>query len=267
MEKQHLYGLASYDFIHPADRVAMNTVEKIPGFDLLTKFIVENSIEVFYNIMLKGSSIKITSQNAPRIISIFQEVADNLEVSLFPDIYLERGYQFRNHIIGYKNPIVLLQTNCVDKLSDERLFFIAGRCMSGIKAGHNKFEFFSDVISNLSEMIPFGIANALQLPLLQWKRKAELSRDRGGLLACQNYEEAMRTLMLYAGVPYGMEQAILIDDFVGQAVEFKSKGGIEKLGRLTMTAFNNSAWTVERAAELFNWYETGQYENVILRHT
>jgi hypothetical protein len=268
MERKHLYQLSSYDFIHPSDKKAANAIEKIPGFEKLTSFIQEKSIEKLYGIQLKGSAIRLTDMNSPKIMNIFKTVADLLEVQKFPDIYIYRNYLYEHRIVGYANPIVMLATSCIEHLPEDRIYFIVGRCMGAIKAGHNKLEFFSDVISQIGNMIPIPGTDALQIPLLQWRRKADLSRDRAGLLACQNYEEAMRMLMLYAGVDRNTENTIKIEDFMQQAVDFRnSSGGIEHAGKYLMTLFQSSSWVIERAAELFNWYETGEYDQVMIQHS
>jgi len=266
MIRKRLYELNSYDFVHPADKRTAIAVEKIPGFETLVSFIQEHAIEQYYNILLKGGSIKLTEKNSPKVLGIFREVAEILGVSKFPDIYLHRSFRYDNRIIGYAHPVVLLATSCLEDISEDRIYFIAGRCLGGIKAGHNKLEFLSDIIGQIDNIIPG--ADAVQLPLLQWRRKSDLSRDRAGLLACQNYGEAMRMLMLYAGANVGAENTIQIEDFVQQAVEFRNKSSnINQAGKYIMTLFQYSSWVIERAAELFNWYETGEYEKLMIHHT
>ena len=268
--KNKLYQLSSYDFIHPSDKNAMNAIEKLPGFEKFTAFIHENTIEQYYNIYLKGGLIRLTEKNSPEILRIFRHVAEILEVSKFPDIYLQRSFRYENKIIGYANPVVLLATSCLENMPEDRIYFIAGRCMGGIKAGHNKMEFFSELIteSGMGIDVLKAAVNTLQIPLLQWRRKADLSRDRAGLLACQNYDEAMRMLMLYAGVTVGSENEIKIEDFLQQAVEFRNISGlVGKAGKYVQTLYKDSSWVIERAAELFNWYETGEYEILMINHS
>lgn len=260
-------NISAEEFIHPLDRDAMAIVNHIPGMETLTKFIVENSIEIVYNIQLKGSTIRLTESNAPRVYGLYKEVAEVLGITKLPDIYLTRGYNFLNRIIGYSEPMILLHTNCIENLNDQQLKFILGRCLSGILLKHNKLEFLCDVIDML-KVVPAveAVASALTLPLSQWHRKAELSRDRGGLLACQDFEAAMQVMMLMSGVPYGSEKDIDIYDYIEQAVKFQKTKGLEKAGRVAMTAFANEAWIIDRASELFLWYDMGKYDEIILKY-
>lgn len=263
MGQQILRGLQNEDFFHSFDKDAMEVVNSVPGLNKITEFILSNSIETLYNIQLKGAALRITEKNAPKVFSAFKDAATVLEMETVPEIYLNRGYHFKNRIIGYKNPIVLLDTNCIDQLNDTQLRFIAGRCLGGIRLRHNKLEFLCDISNMLSGFFP-GVVAALSVPLAQWHRKSELSRDRAGLLACQDFESAIQVLMLISGTPYGTEQNIDIYDYLDQAVLFQKSKGLEKIGRTIETLTSNNAWIIERASELFNWYESGKYEEILM---
>lgn len=261
-----LNNLRAEEFIHPFDKDAMAVINAVPGLDKLTEWILQNSVEVFYNIQLKGSSIQLNEQNSPRIYKIYRQTAEILGVTQLPDLYLQRGYQFLNRIIGYHTPIILLHTNCVERLDDMQLRFILGRCLSGIMLGHNKLEFICDIVNTIGSATLPTVATAISMPLSQWHRKSELSRDRGGLLAAQNFDAAMQTMMLMSGIPYNEEKNIDVFDYLDQAMAFRKSGGLEKMGRITMTAFSQNSWMIDRATELYLWYDLGDYDKLIIGH-
>ncbi len=263
MEKTLLSRLVNEDFIHPTDKASIEAINKIPGFEALTKFIYKNGIEIFYNVKLKGSSLKLSEKNCPRVVNTFKEAASILNMDDIPDIYLERGYQFKNQIIGYEKPIVLLHTNCVDYLDDDQLSFIAGRCLGGIRLGHNKLELFCDVIDQFGRIIPKEIMAVVLMPLLQWQRKSDFSQDRAGLLTCQNINIAVEVMMLESGIPYGEEKNIDVADFISQAIDFHSKKFIEQAGKTIITLSNEHAWIIDRVAELFTWNEMGNLDRIL----
>lgn len=263
MEKILLSRLTNDDFIHPLDKASMDRINGVPGFEALTRFIYKNSIEVFYNVKLKGSSIKLSENNCPRVIKIFKEAAEILNMDEVPDIYLERGYRFKNQIIGYEKPIVLLHTNCIDYLDDDQLSFIAGRCLGGIKLGHNKLELFCDVVDQFSAIIPKEVMAVVLMPLFQWKRKSDFSQDRAGLLTCQDFNSAIQVMMLESGIPYGEEKNIDFADYISQAVTFHGNNFVEKTGKAVITLSNESAWIIDRVAELFTWNEMGNLDRIL----
>lgn len=267
MEQTILKDLQSSEFIHNLDKAGMDAVNAIPGFDSISKFIIENSVEAYFNILLKGSAIQLTEKNSPYVLNVFKEVAEILDYKQeLPAIYITRGFNFSNKIQGYKHPIVILDSNCVEQLDENQLKFIAGRCLGGIIAGHNKFEFFAWMINSIGSAVLPIISSVATLPIGQWQRKSQLTRDRSGLLACQNFESAIQVLMLTSGIPYGTEKEIDCYEYLNQAVAFQKIKGLEKLGRVTMTLGNNDAWLVDRASELFHWYDLGGYDTIIMNH-
>ena len=263
---QKLNNLKGADFVHSYDKDAMAIVNAVPGFEKMTDFIVKNSVEVYYNILLKGSAIRLTKENSPKVFAIYRETANILGVADLPDLYLVRGYTFMNRIIGYHEPIILLHSNCVEHLDDVQLRFIFGRCLSGIMLGHNKLEFLCDIIDGLGLTPIAAVAAALAVPLSQWHRKSELSRDRGGLLACQDFDAAMQVMMLMSGMPYGTEKDVDIYDYLEQAMAFRNTGALEKFGRITMTTFSQNSWMIDRATELYLWHDMGDYDKVLIEH-
>lgn len=267
MEQTILTGLQTTEFIHHLDKAGMDTVNAIPGFDSVSKFIIENSVETYFNILLKGSAIQLTEKNSPYVLKVFKEAAEILDYKQeLPSIYLTRGFNFSNKIQGYKHPIVILDSNCVEQLDENQLQFIAGRCLGGIIAGHNKFEFFAWTINSIGNSVLPIVSSLATLPIGQWQRKSFLTRDRAGLLACQSFESAIQVLMLTSGVPYGTEKDIDYYEYLNQAVAFQKTKGLEKFGRVSMTLGNDEAWLIDRASELFCWYDLGEYDTIIMNH-
>ena len=76
----------------------------------------------------------------------------------------------------------------------------------------------------------------------------------------------MQVMMLMSGVPYGDEKNIDIYDYIDQAVKFRETKGLEKAGRVAMTAFADKSWMIDRASELFLWHDMGKYDEIIMNH-
>ncbi len=267
MEQTPLTGLQTTEFIHNLDKAGLDAINAIPGFESVSKFIIENSVETYYNILLRGSAIQLTEKNSPYAVGAFREAAETLDFQQeLPAIYLTRGYNFSNRIQGYKHPIVILDTNCVEQLDENQLKFIAGRCLGGIMAEHNKFEFFAWTINAIGNSVLPVISALATLPIGQWQRKSHLTRDRAGLLACQDFEAAIQVMMLTSGVPYGNEKDIDYYEYLNQAVAFQKSRKLEKFGRITMTLGNDEAWMIDRASELFRWYDLGEYDTILMNH-
>jgi hypothetical protein len=100
---------------------------------------------------------------------------------------------------------------------------------------------------------------------MHWQRMSEFTADRAGLLACQDADAALRTMMKLAGLPQKYSKDVNTQDFIEQAREFKAMEG-EKLNLIAKWLSTMGAthpWTVLRAQHLLQWVESGEYEKVL----
>jgi Zn-dependent protease with chaperone function len=95
---------------------------------------------------------------------------------------------------------------------------------------------------------------------------SEFSADRAGLLACQNPEAAIDTVIKMAGVPQKYFSSVSHEAFLEQAKEFEYLlSGAESVIKNISVLDNTHPWTVLRAAELIKWIESGEYERILNR--
>lgn len=262
---QKLYDLNVFEYQHPADKMAMDVVKKTPGFNKLGEMLTEIDNEYNDRIFWLGSYIRLTNINAPRIIKLFDEVCDILGFDKKCEIYSCRDYSFRLDVGGIKNPIIRIPDVILEKFTDDQFRFVFGQVVTILKG--NMLPMFS-LARNL-KFIPM-VSDALKPPIGQWRRKAQLTIDRGGLLACQNFDLSMQYLMLTAGLPYKMLNQVNPYDYIDEISRtYKSKNSVaEFVGKITQTVLNDrNAWSNERMVELFNWHESGQFQTIVVRHT
>jgi hypothetical protein len=103
---------------------------------------------------------------------------------------------------------------------------------------------------------------ALIAALREWQRKAELSGDRAGLLAVQDYQPALRTHMKLAGGAH-LDQ-IDVDGFLQQAADYESAGDLrDGVLKLLNTERQTHPFAVVRAAELRRWADSEEYRAIL----
>src|SRR2546426_11587307 len=79
----------------------------------------------------------------------------------------------------------------------------------------------------------------IQLALLEWFRKSELSSDRAGLLACQDPTASLRVNLKFAGG--GDMSQMDLNAFLVQAKEYEAAGGaIDRILDRKSTRLNSS---------------------------
>ena len=105
-------------------------------------------------------------------------------------------------------------------------------------------------------------ARAVLVALLEWSRKSELSCDRAGLLAVQDPEVVMRTMLKMAGG--GEDEETNLQEFIVQAEEYRAGGDVadQVFKILNLIGSTHPFWTL-RVSELRAWIESGDYDRIV----
>lgn len=275
MERKQLYELAPQDYEHNFDRETRNLLEDTAGLDFIISQINKFGIERILKIKYTGSYLKINSKNFPTLYSVLEEACRILALDKIPDLYVVWSYDINALTAGVENPIVVVNSGCIDLLSPEELLFVIGHELGHIKSNHvlyyqmvNLMPLFTKILGDMTLGIGSTVGVGVQIALLNWQRMAELTADRAGLLVCQDINTATIALMKMAGLPQKFFNSIVIEDFIAQAKEFQNYDydTFDLVAKVISTMGQTHPWTVMRAAELFKWVESGDY-NKILENT
>jgi Zn-dependent protease with chaperone function len=115
-----------------------------------------------------------------------------------------------------------------------------------------------------SEIIKLVVSMGIASALLAWARRAELSCDRAALLVTQDPHVIGRTMMKLAGGTFASK--IDYDLFLEQGREFKKQYDESRLDRFWADVMNSGLshpFPIWRVAEILEWVETGQYEQLM----
>ena len=265
-----LLELDSRVYEHPVDRAAMKKLEKLPGFDKLTNFVMNWAYVKWQLIDLRGSNFRVTEQSCPELYNQVKDIAAVLDVRDFPEIYTEWGYYVNAYTSGYKEDTLLtIYSGAVDLLTKEQLDYVIGHEFGHIKSKHLLYHMMAEMFAVFANQLP--IASELILPLrialTYGHRMSEFTADRAGLLACQDIDAAINTEIITAGVPKKYFGSVDRNAFLEQAKEFEYLlTGAESVIKNISVLDNTHPWTVLRAAELIKWYESGEYDRIISQY-
>jgi Zn-dependent protease with chaperone function len=274
MESKKIHFLKVENYEHPWDRAARDALEQMPGFTAIIKKLNEVGFERLLRIQYTGSSLKVNGNNLPDVHEVLQEACNILAITHQPDLYLQWQHSINAFTAGVDKPILVLNSGCIDLLSQEELLFVIAHELGHIKSKHVLYYETASYLPALAHLIgsaTLGIGSllttGLQLALLNWKRMSELTADRAGLLACQKPEVAATTMVKMAGLPQKYYDSNLVDEFIKQAKEFESYDydTLDQLAKVISTMSQSHPWTVMRAAELFKWVDSGEYEKALHR--
>lgn len=263
-----LVGLKSETYEHPFDREALDKLKKVPGVDRVTNFLLNWTFVNWHLIELQGSHFRITRESCPELYALIKEVEETLDITDRPKIYTKWGYAINGYTTGTKdNTLMMLNSGAVDLLTDNQLKYVVGHEMGHIKSNHVLYHMMAEFLPSIISLIPGGniLTAPIQLALLYWQRMSELTADRAGLLACQDKEAALESIVKMAGLPLKYFDNINEDAFLKQAEEFAKmhegfiNGAMANISIMTST----HPWTVYRAAELVKWINSGEYDRIL----
>ncbi len=105
----------------------------------------------------------------------------------------------------------------------------------------------------------------MNLALLEWSRKSELSADRAALLVTGNKDSIIKLLMKLAGGSWHISEMIDQHEFVMQAKQFEelTKGlSLNKFYRMAGNVFQDHPYAVLRAHEIHEWASSEEYARI-----
>lgn len=267
-----LRGLSAADFYDPDDLKGLKKLESVPGIKKIVAEIISNIREKYTSIEMYGDGIIVTHAGYPHLFNILEEVSATLDVKDIPAFSMSWGYDISIGTEGTKSPRITALSGAIDLLDDEELKFLLGHEIGHIVAGHKPFHnVLITLYTPLMKMVPNAeVWLALLRPmLLQWYRTSDFTADRAGLLACQDIDIAIRTMVKMAGIPKKYYNQISNESFLKQAMEFNRKNTNLADGLIQNLSINTACvpWMVMRAAKLYSWYKSGEYTEVINKYT
>lgn len=266
-----LHGLKADSYISPEDKAGLDKLNAIPG---VKKFLID-TVSMFrekvFSIEMHGDGLNITSDSYPELYNILHTAAKTLNIEKIPDFSLRWSYEISIGSEGAANPRITALNGAIDLLEDEELLFLLGHELGHLAAGHKPFQnLLITLYTPLVNQVPHAnIALALLRPLmLQWYRVSDYTADRAGLLACQNIDVALRTMIKMSGLPKKYFKNIKPETILSQAIEFERKNQDLASGIIQNLTINTACapWLVVRAAKLYSWYKSGDYLEIINKH-
>lgn len=272
MAPKTLTGLRPQAYEHPSDTATLNALTRTAGLDTLVRKLNSWGFERLLRVQLTGSYLRATPDSMSDLYEWLVTARERLDVPMLPDLYVAGSGELNAITAGVDHPLILLYSGAVEQLTPDELQFVIAHELGHIKSGHvlyYQIAEFLPVIAGVIGTITLGLGDllstGLQVALLHWKRMSEFTADRAGLLACQDADVAMRTLMKLAGLPPRYYKSINTEDFLRQAREFEAMDTetLNKIAKWFSTMGATHPWTVMRAQQLLLWVDRGGYEEVL----
>lgn len=251
---------------HAADRAALNALRAIPGVDEVIRKIFGFFGERGVRLLFQANAVRVGPTQFPRVHSAFTDVCATLDWEPRPDLFISQTPFANAGAFGMDRPFIVLNSGALNLLDEEELYTILGHELGHVISGHALYRTILVIILEFGfRNLPFlaGIALLpIQIALLEWYRKSELSSDRAGLLASQDPLASMRMFMKLAGG--GNIKDMDLDAFMVQAKEYEEGGdAVDTIYKVINTLGMTHPFHTLRAAELQRWVESGEYDRIL----
>lgn len=261
-----LEGIAPAAWEHPADRAALNTLRSIPGFDEVVRRILGFFGERGIRHVFLANAVRVGPRQRPALDALLTEVLETLDWPERPELYVTQTPELNAGAVGFERPFIVLNSGALGVLGREEQRVVLGHELGHIMSGHATYRTVALLFLLLGTRgLPFLTGLALlpvELALLEWYRKSELSSDRAGLLASQDVMASMRVFLTFAGGAGGDDE-LNVEEFLAQAAEYEEVGSaLDSVVKLVNVAFRTHPFNTVRAAELQRWVRSGEYERV-----
>jgi Zn-dependent protease with chaperone function len=263
----HSYKDISPDaFTHPLDRNAIAALRKIPGFDFALRKMMEYGYEKVLRVNAMADDVKVSSKTCNYVHEMAVQASNCLGVST-PDVFINQNPHPNASTFGVEYPLITIQSGLIELLTEDELYAVIAHEMSHIKCHHVLYHMLADFLVNASSVLGLagGFIIPLNLALLEWSRKAELSADRGALVVTNNKKAYIKLLMKLAGGSEYIAEMIDENEFVEQAEQFEKitkKIGLNKFYRIASNITRTHPFPVLRANEINNWADGDEYKAI-----
>jgi Zn-dependent protease with chaperone function len=267
-----LKGLPPLAFQHPLDLKATESLKKIKGFDWLAAKFVEYGVERMEYVNHIGGAIRVGPKQYAKHYKMLLQCCEILDVPE-PEIYVMQG-GMNAYTSGHNHPFIVLETSLLELMDDDdEVMAVIAHELGHIKCGHALYKTMARGIKPLLEIAgkaTLGVGGlvgaSVEVGLLAWNRRSELSADRAALLVMQNARPCISMLMKLAGGTERHVEWLDAEQFLNQARAYREGMDDKMSDRFYRFMANMSAthpFAVERARALDEWIGSSHYNQIL----
>ncbi len=263
-EKIVFTGLRSDDYIHPKDHAFVRGTEESSSLVSKGLALLSASSVALMRRIVEGRYVEVTEPADPWLNGILKNTCRILDVSYAPRLFVthERSTSASVGGDGPDSAQILMPDYILREYDEDMLYYVLGNAVAMLKGGHVLLATVCQV------MVDTPLTRPFQMALEACLRAADLSSDRGGLLACQSYPAAVRCILAEAGLPPREMRGM--DDAETAAAAEAFMLGADDVCPNWMTSlaglWKKLNWSttppVERMRELKAWFDGG-YKDIL----
>lgn len=257
--------ITSAEFIHPEDAAALQQMENIPGFPTLVKKILSLGYEQLQYGVNMASNIRLSETQLPKIYHHLPPICEKLGIEE-PEFYLQMNPMPNAYTFGDSKIFITVTSGLVEMMDDEELDAVLAHECGHILCHHVLYNSVARLL--LSGVSSLGFLGSLSLPIqiamLYWSRKSELSCDRCGSVITSP-EVVARVMARLAGGPKVITNQVNMNEWAKQADKYDEirTGNLwDKTLQLSVTLGLDHPFNAVRVREILKWGNSVQYRSL-----
>jgi len=258
--------ISSRAWEHPADLAALQSLRKVPGFDLAVRKIMGLLSERPIRVITTGSAVEVGPDQFAEVNALYEEVLEILDAPRRYDLYITHNPVINAGAVGMDDPFIVLNSATVQTLDPDQQRVVLAHEVAHIMSDHVLYKTMLRVVLRMGVVVLRAPLTGIPLlavvaALLEWDRKSELSADRASLLAVQDPDVVRATLLRMAG---GVGEGANIDAFRSQADRYEEEGSaLDSMLKVMALLGRRHPFPVQRLKELERWIDEGAYQRVL----
>jgi Zn-dependent protease with chaperone function len=266
-DRKVLTDISSKSWEHPADRAALNALRALPMFDEVVRKVMGFFGDVGVRQLFLANAVLVGPNQRPGLNELYEEVLATMNCPTRPPLYVKQTPEANAIAVGFDEQFVVINSGALTLLNREEQRFLLAHEVGHIMSGHVVYRTLAAILLLVGlGGLPFLAGLALlpiQVALLEWYRKSELSADRAGLLGSQSRDDTLMAFLKLAGGASEGDK-ISLDEFMKQASTYETQNGArEAIAKVLNTVFREHPFNTVRAAELQRWIDAGAYDKVL----
>lgn len=263
--KHILTDISSRNWEHPADRAALAALRKIPVFDQVLRALFGFFGEKPIRLAFQANAVRVGPNQFPHLWELYNEVCDTLDAPERYPLFVAQDPVVNAGAYGMDHPFIILNSGALALLNDRQISYVMGHEVGHVMSDHVLYKTMTELLIRLARMgfpIVGLAARAVLLGLLEWSRKAELSADRAGLLAIQDTDDVLSSMLKMAGG--GSDEETSLAEFIRQAEDYRDSGDLaDRIFKVLNVLGESHPFWVLRVSELRAWIESGAYDRIL----
>ena len=257
------------DFTHPEDRAALEKLKAIPLFPACVKafmkFLPERQLHGFN----MASKIRLSPKQLPKIYKHLPPACKALNIPE-PEFYLELDPNPNAYTYGDQRVFVTVTSGLIESLDEEEIYSVVAHECGHIACQHVLYRTMAMFLLQIGERI-FGPLSLLSVPvqvgLLYWFRRSELSADRAAAVVMGGSKPAVNTLIRLAGGPKSITNDVDLELYMAQSRAYDKlmESGWDSLLQGLIIARQTHPYLSVRAREITRWCAEPDFEELMKR--